>query len=201
MNQPAKAKSLNVSVAVPIVLYGLDANSKPRAARFPERLCDLAIKAAQQLKLNVLKITSDEFAQVAGRLPAGRINSTGKGLVPSVNQALYDQVVALAGGAAAPSSVKSSAVPNGFTKVPLNEAGKHGNSVGSEGLPKDWKDIGPDHLVLVQETLRDGWWECIVVERNDDMLTVRWRDYPKWKPFTVHADAVALLNASPSFKV
>ena len=53
---------------------------------------------------------------------------------------------------------------------------------------------------MVQETLRDGWWECIVVERRDDMLTVRWRDYPKWKPFVVHADAVALLNAAPSFK-
>jgi hypothetical protein len=200
MNQPAKAKVSKVSVAVPVVLYGLDANNKPQAARFPERLCDLAIKAAQQLKLNVLKITTEEFAQVAGRLPVGRINSTGKGLVPNVKQALYDQVLAIAGGTTASSPTKGSAAPNGFTKIPLNEAGKEGNSVGTEGLPKIWTDIGKDHLVLVQETLRDGWWECIVVERKNDMLTVRWRDYPKWKPFTVHADAVALLNPSPSFK-
>ena len=200
MNQSAKTKSSNVSVAVPVVLYGLDADSKPQAARFPERLCDLAIKAGQQLKLSVLKVTTEDLAQVAGRLPVGRINSTGKGLVPNVKQALYDQVLAVAGGAAASNATKGSAAPNGFTKIPLNEAGKEGNPVGAEGLPKTWKDIGPNHLVLVQETLRDGWWECVVVERNDDMLTVRWRDYPKWKPFTVHADAVALLNASPSFK-
>ena len=81
MNQSTKTKSSKVSIAVPVVLYGLDANNKPQAARFPERLCDLAIKAAQQLKLNVLKVATDEFAQVAGRLPVGRINSTGKGLV------------------------------------------------------------------------------------------------------------------------
>ena len=200
MNQSAKAKASKVSIAVPVVLYGLDANNKPQAARFPERLCDLAIKAAQQLRLNVLKITTEEFAQVAGRLPIGRINSTGKGLVPNVKQALYDQVLAIAGGNAGSNPANGSRAPNGFTKIPLNEAGKEGNSVGSDGLPKTWKDIGKDHLVLVQETLRDGWWECIVVERKDDMLTVKWRDYPRWKPFTVHADAVALLNASPSFK-
>lgn len=200
MSQTAKPNSAKVSIAVPVVLYGVDANGKPQAARFAERQCDLAIKAAQQLKLNVLKVTTEEIAQVAGRLPAGRINSSGKGLVPHVRQPQYDQVLAIAGDTATSTAAKSSAAPNGFTKIPLNEAGKEGNSVGSEGLPKTWTDIGKDHLVLVQETLRDGWWECIVLERKDDMLTVRWRDYPKWKPFTVHADAVALLNTSPSFK-
>jgi hypothetical protein len=200
MSQPTKAKPTSVSIPVPVVLYGLDANNKPQAARFPERLCDLALKAAQQLKLNVLKITTEEFAQVAGRLPVGRINSTGKGLVPNVKQALYDQVLAIAGGAATPRPAQGSATPNGFTKIPLNESRQDGNSVGTEGLPKTWTDIGKDHLVLVQETLRDGWWEATVIGRTDDMLTVRWRDYPRWKPFTVHADAVALLNPTPSFK-
>ena len=201
MSQTTKNGQPKVSLAVPTVLYGLDANNKPQAARFPEKLCDLALKAAQQLKLNVLKVTTDETAQVAGRLPIGRINSSGRGLVPYVKQALYDQVLAVANGADPSSgSTAAPAAPNGFTKIPLNEARKAGNCAGTEGLPPKWKDIGPNHLVLVQETLYDGWWECIVVDRRDDMLTVRWRDYPKWKPFTVHADAVALLNPSPSFK-
>src|SRR5260221_10384149 len=197
MNQSSKTK---VSLAVPIVLYGLDGQKKPQAARFPERLCDLALKAAPQLKLNVLRVTTDEMAQIAGRLPVGRISSAGRGLVPYVRQPLYDQVVEIARSAGIPTAPNGSTAPNGFTKIPLNEARKEGNSVGTAGLPATWKDIKANHLVLVQETLRDGWWECIVVERKDDMLTVKWRDYPRWKPFTVHADAVALLNASPSFK-
>jgi hypothetical protein len=200
MNQTPKSASAKVSVAVPVVLYGLDSQKKPQAARFPERLCDLAQKAATQLKLNVLKVTTDEVAQVAGRLPVGRINSTGRGLVPYVKQALYDQVVEIARMSGDTTTAHSTSAPNGFTKIPLNEAGKNGNSVGTEGLPATWKDIKANHLVLVQETLHDGWWECIVVDRKDDMITVKWRDYPRWKPFTVHADAVALLNASPSFK-
>jgi len=199
MNQTSKSTSTKVSVAVPVVLYGLDSQKKPQAARFPERLCDLALKAASQLKLNVLKVTSDDVAHLATRLPVGRISSTGRGLVPYVKHDLYDQIVEAARSASG-HVTNGTTAPNGFTKIPLNEARKEGNSVGADGLPKGWDDIGPNHLVLVQESLYDGWWECIVVERNDDMLTVKCRDYPRWKPFTVHADAVALLNASPSFK-
>ena len=201
MSQATKNGHAKVSIAVPIVLYGVAANRKPQAARFPANLCDLALKAGQQLKLNVLKVATDDIAQVAGRLPVGRINATGRGLVPYVKQALYDQVLAAAnGGNQSTGSTATSCAPHGFTNIPLNEECEGGNSAGSDGLPKTWKDVGPNHLVLVQESLRQGWWEAIVIERCDDMLTVRWRDYPKYKPFTVHADAVALLNAKPAFK-
>jgi hypothetical protein len=198
MSQIAKASS-KVSVATPIVLYGLDANQKPQAARFPERVCDLAIKAARQLKLNILKVTSDQAAELAGRLPAGRVNSSGRALLSNVRKPLYDQLLEMARGAeATPGAGQPST--HDHSKIPLNEVGKDGNPVGSDRLPPTWKDIGPNHLVLVQESLRDGWWEAIVIARRDDMLTVRWRDYQKWKPFLVHADAVALINPSPSFK-
>ena len=53
--------------------------------------------------------------------------------------------------------------------------------------------------MLAQESLADGWWECVVVKRDNDMLTLRWRDYPKYKPFLCHVDAVALLNPAPGF--
>jgi hypothetical protein len=197
MSQTAKA-SPKISLATPIVLYGLDADHKPQAARFPERVCDLAIKAARQLKLNILNVTSDQAAEIAGRLPVGRINSSGRALLSNVRKSLYDQVVEMARGAEATTGGQTST--HDHATIPLNEVGKDGNPVGSDRLPPTWKDIGPNHLVLVQESLRDGWWEAIVIARRDDMLTVRWRDYAKWKPFLVHADAVALINPSPSFK-
>src|SRR5262249_33656151 len=136
MNQSSKTK---VSLAVPIVLYGLDGQKKPQAARFPERLSDLALKAAPQLKLNVLKVTTEEIAQVAGRLPVGRITSSGRGLVPYIRQPLYDQIVAIAQPAGNGTAANGSSAPNGFTKIPLNEARKEGNAVGSPGLPATWK--------------------------------------------------------------
>src|SRR4051794_32439203 len=85
-----------VTLASPVILFGLDDHNKPIAATFPGRLCDLAIKAGRQLKLHVLKVTSDDVAELAKRLPAGRINSTGMSLVPTVKPALYDQVLKMA---------------------------------------------------------------------------------------------------------
>lgn len=211
------AATAKAPVAIAVIVYGMNASSRPAAALFPASLCDHAVKAAGQLKLKALKVTTSEIADVARRLPIGRINSSGKGFVPTVRQGLYDEVIKAADGqppATSKPAANGKATPgqaaaaktNGspqidYSKLPLNEARKAGNPVATaEGLPKSWKDIGPSHLVLVQESLNDGWWEALVVARQDDMLSVRWRNYPNWKPFTVHVDAVALLNASPSFK-
>ncbi len=200
------ARTASVTLANPVILYGIDDRKKPIAATFPGRLCDLALKAGRQLKLNVLRVTRDDVAELAKRLPAGRINATGKGLVPTVKQPLYEQVLKMAAaapvGSSAPASPSnpSASTPGGSPKIPLNEIGRDGNSAGSEGLPKSWKDIGPNSLVLVQASRSEGWSEAIVLSRKDDMLTVKWADYSKYKPFVVHADAVALLNPAPSFK-
>jgi hypothetical protein len=40
----------------------------------------------------------------------------------------------------------------------------------------------------------DGWWEAIVTGRDGDMLTLKWRDYPKYKRFPRHRLSVALLS-------
>jgi hypothetical protein len=57
--------------------------------------------------------------------------------------------------------------------------------------------IAPGHLVIAQEALEYGWWEAIVLERNGDMLTLRFRDYPKLPKFMRHRAAVALISAAP----
>jgi hypothetical protein len=43
----------------------------------------------------------------------------------------------------------------------------------------------------------DGWWEAIVVARDGDMLTLKWRDYPLQANAVQHAGAVALLKPTP----
>jgi hypothetical protein len=47
--------------------------------------------------------------------------------------------------------------------------------------------------VIVQETLEDGWYDAIVVERSGDMLAVRWREYPRDRKFSRHRLSVALM--------
>ena len=48
MAQKATHQQINSSSAVPVVLFGVDDNGKPKAARFPEHQADLASKAAER---------------------------------------------------------------------------------------------------------------------------------------------------------
>ena len=38
--------------------------------------------------------------------------------------------------------------------------------------PRSWDEIAPGHLVIASEGPGNGWWDAIVVEVNDDMLTL-----------------------------
>jgi hypothetical protein len=62
------------------------------------------------------------------------------------------------------------------------------------GLPRGWDDIDVGQLVLAQEVPGEGWWETIVVARDNDMLTLKWRDYPKYPQLVRHRASVALLK-------
>jgi hypothetical protein len=48
-------------------------------------------------------------------------------------------------------------------------------------------------VVIAQESLVDGWWEATVTEVRDDILTLRWRDYPRQAAVTRNRKEVALL--------
>jgi hypothetical protein len=64
----------------------------------------------------------------------------------------------------------------------------------ARGLPGSWEEIAPGHLVIAQESLANGWWEAIVLDRKGDMLTLRFRDYPRLPKFFRHRTAVALMS-------
>ena len=63
------------------------------------------------------------------------------------------------------------------------------------GLPWTWDEIAPGHLVIAQEALDYGWWEAIVIGRNGDIFTLRFRDYPKLPKFVRHRTAIALMSS------
>ncbi len=44
------------------------------------------------------------------------------------------------------------------------------------------------------EAAKPGWWEAIVLARDNDMLTLKWRDWPGYPNIVRHAGAVALLK-------
>ena len=60
------------------------------------------------------------------------------------------------------------------------------------GLPATWDDIDVGHMVIARDEPAFGWWEAIA--KDGDMLTVRFRDYPKQAPLVLHRATFALLK-------
>jgi hypothetical protein len=154
----------NADTAPAIIVFGPNASGKPTAAMFPAHQVDLASKAAGLMQLRVLKIDGPELAQFAAQLPVGKIYASGHGFVPQVRTAIYDRLLQFADPAPAP------------------------------GLPATWDDIDVGHLVIARDELAAGWWEAIVIAKDGDMLTLKWRDYPKQAPAVLHRAALALLR-------
>jgi hypothetical protein len=170
----------------PVVLFGIDGRGKPKAARFGTDAASLAVKAASQLQLRVLPTDQPKVAEIAARLPVGRVHATGKTFVPFVRRDLYDKLIAAAGNGNGAIAVRTAASQaGGATNANLPTA--------NPNLPHSWDRIGLGDLVVAQEAIEDGWYEAIVVEVNGDMLTLRWRDFPRERRLVRHRFRVALL--------
>ena len=80
-----------------LLVLGFDEQQKPCGARFVGDKPDLVAKAAQLMGLSVYKASAPDVAEIAKKLPIGRLYANGRGFVPNVRQTLYsDVIVALA---------------------------------------------------------------------------------------------------------
>jgi hypothetical protein len=194
MTTHARTSSNGVSYLAPVILFGIDSSGKPKAARFGTKHAGLATKAASQLQLRVLPGTDPRVAQIATRLPVGRVHATGRMFIPFIRRDLYEQLVAAA--PAAGSQQQAAPPPNGTGGQP---GGKPAGS--PPNRPQTWAEIGIGDLVVAFEDNDEGWYEAIVAEANGDMLTLRWRDYPRQKAVVRHRNRLGLLHAPASPKL
>lgn len=157
-----------------LLVFGVDDDCKPHAALFPKAEATRARAAAKQLRLNVIEVSNGMAADLSTKLPAGRIHANGPSAVPSVREEIYEKLVA--------------------TLNSRGEAGREPGEPVATDFPSTWDAIKPGHIVLAHETLVEGWWAAVVVERTGDKLSLRWRDYPGHPKFAARVTAVALLN-------
>jgi hypothetical protein len=175
-----------------LFVLGLD-GGKPRGARFAERT-DMAVNAALNMGLSCIYPASAAFTELAAKLPRGRVYASGKAFVPNVRRDVYDKLVAIA-EAASDDSVVHRAVSSATTRASPRVACV---SPALPGLPRSWDGVGIGHMVLVHESPSDGWWEAVVVSRDDEILTLKFRDYPKQPTFVRHISTIALVNPGPA---
>ena len=171
-----KAKA-GAKESAPLIVLGYDEHHKPQGAQFPAADAELVAKAARLMDLKVYEAVTEDLAALAKKLPVGRLYSNGRGFVPNVRQSLYSEFIAT------------------LAVEPQAALGKEKDELPvATGLPGTWDEIAPGHLVIAQEALEYGWWEAIVLARTGDMLTLRFRDYPKLPKFVRHRAAVALMS-------
>ena len=171
-----KAKA-SAKESAPLIVLGYDEHQKPRAARFLAADAELVAKAAKLMDLKVYEAVTEDLAALAKKLPVGRLYGNGRGFVPNIRQSLYSEIIVTL--AVEPQA----AVGKDQDEPPV-----------ATGLPRTWDEIAPGHLVIAQEALDYGWWEAIVIARNGDMFTLRFRDYPKLPKFVRHRNAIALMS-------
>lgn len=161
---PAKASPQSSKT---FVLFGLDEEGKPRAAKFVGANEQVITRLAQTLGLRIGVIKGREHAGLVEKLPAGNLNTPGNASVLNIDQDLYASLNVAVGGD--PGQI-------------------------STAFPKSWDEITAGHLVIAHESPDDGWWDAIVVGIDGDMLTLRWRDAPSLPKFVRHRFSVALVK-------
>ncbi|HEX4549402.1 hypothetical protein, partial [Pseudomonas sp.] len=144
-------------------------------ARFSAEDRELLAKAAEAMRLRLFEVTDEDLAEMAAKLPAGRLHASGGGLVPYIKGKLYFELL-----------YETMGEPEFWPQQPPEPK--------AQDLPRSWDDVAPGHLVIARETLECGWWEAVVIERNGDLVTVRYRDYPDFPPQVRHRSVVALIS-------
>ena len=165
--KPTKAKSRRPALKTAI-MFGLDKDNKPHAARFTGENEALLARAAGVMGLRIAVPATQKHLEITSKLPAGKIHATGNGLVPIIDQSLYDQIVSSVGGQ--PGAISAS-------------------------LPKSPAQLAPGHVVIALASLEDGWWPAVVIKRSGETVTLKWRDYPGEAEIIRPISGLALLNA------
>ena len=168
-----------IAASPTLIVLGFDDQQKPRGARFVDAKPDLVTKAADLLGFKVYQATPPEVAEIARKLPLGRLYANGRGFVPNIRQSLYSDLIVVLGQE---------------PQATLSKTGDKDSLPAARGLPRSWDDIAAGHLVIAQESLEYGWWEAIVLARKGDTFSLQYRDYPHLPKFFRHRSGIALMN-------
>jgi len=168
-------------------VFGITSTGESRGARFTE-FNDRALKFALSIGMVGVHPASPAFTELATKLPAGRLYASGKAFIPNVRRDVVKELNAILSSAADTSQQHR---PPATTGEPQTIA---------SGLPRSWESIEVGQVVLAEEDgVNEGYWACVVVKREADILTLRLRDFPKQKQQYVRNVAqVALIYPGPA---
>jgi hypothetical protein len=178
--------------ATKVILVGLDDQGRPHASWFDEEQADAAAVAADLMGMALLETRHQDVADIAERLPKGKLFESGKAFLPYVKRPVYDQLAVHLDedylvSTAARIEAAQAAAAEGYAKASKGEVPPR--------QPEDWSKLTVGDLVLAADDPADGWFDAEVLELlADDRLRLRWRDYADLPDFTRGIIEIALLH-------
>jgi hypothetical protein len=139
------------------------------------------------------------------KLPVGRIYARGKAFIPNIKRDLYDKLLAVVASCKEeqdPSQAERTtngapAPEGGLAQAPAEIEAAILPPLAS-GLPQNWESIAVGNMVLADEGPGEGFWQAIVIARDSEIVTLRYRDYPKVPKFERHISTIGLINPRPA---
>src|SRR4051812_28169391 len=190
----------NAQAEPSLVVFGHDDAGKPRASWFDAGSADLASKAADLMKMRVLRVETEEQKAVARQLAPGRVFASGRAFTPFARTAVFSQLVELAGDSSDPSTNSKPAAIASNGSAASGDQGPGpaptapADPKGGPSRPQSLDEIGIGSVVLATVGVEDGWWESIVIGVNGESFTLKWRDFPREPVFVRRRIEVALLR-------
>lgn len=182
-----------------VIVYGLDTTGRARAGLFLPNHTEIATRAAEKMRLNLIPVNTNEIREIALRLKYGTLYKRGICFIPSVKRELYDRLVNITQTdiTAKIDKADRNLIAKSPPRVELDIANDNFERRTSlpkkPTLPRSWDEIKVGDLVIAQANRRDGWWEAIVTELIDDDLALKWCDFPRVRQVRRNRREIALL--------
>ncbi|RTL76106.1 MAG: hypothetical protein EKK36_05325 [Bradyrhizobiaceae bacterium] len=196
--KPEEVGALPEPVVWELFVFGVNEENKEfRGGRFAT-VTDQVIEAAKGRGYTVIVKPPELFTKLAMEMPVGRAFSD-KVIFQALGKTLYKRLVEAeklipqfrdldASGVPLDFFNNDEGLPDTEEPAPLPTYPNH---------PRDWSLVDVGDLVLITAGAEYGYWEAIVVQRQQEILFLRLRDEPKQGTFIRHRQGVALLNPGP----
>ncbi|WP_246661640.1 MULTISPECIES: hypothetical protein [unclassified Tardiphaga] len=170
-----------------LIALGHDEKKRPRGAWFAQPN-DKLLAALSAMRCQVLSSVPNALQDLARKLPEGRLLSSGKVVLPNIGRGLHEQI------SAASANENSNDLTATLNERLRPDSDMVASATAKKILSQHWDDVRAGDVVLAPFGPDEGWWEATVVERENSVLTLRYRDYPKEPTFVRHVSTLARIH-------
>ncbi|MES0871277.1 hypothetical protein [Pseudovibrio sp. SCP19] len=143
-----------------LIVFFKDGAEPARGSWYPAELVEDALAGAREMELQALEVKGSELQELAGKVPKGRLFSSGKLFLPRIKDEIFDRLITLHKTQSPTPHLSLVKDAKAATQSEKSETvSPNGSEVDEASLPDDWSKIGVGSMVLTRdiEEEDDAW--------------------------------------------